>query len=62
MCASCAGAGRSLSVEGLDARDGTPVLDIKPVMQEFLPLGPIHQPDWSQELMKDYWKPHKENN
>jgi tRNA-Thr(GGU) m(6)t(6)A37 methyltransferase TsaA len=48
--------GRSLFVEGLDAIDGTPVLDIKPVMQEFLPRGTIRQPDWSHELMKDYWK------
>ncbi len=47
--------GRSLSVEGLDAVDGTPVLDIKPVMLEFLPRGPILQPDWSHELMREYW-------
>lgn len=47
--------GRSLFVEGLDAVDGTPVLDIKPVMAEFLPSGPIRQPDWSHELLKDYW-------
>jgi len=52
---------RSLFVEGLDAINGTPVLDIKPVMQEFLPRGPIHQPDWSHELMKNYWKPRKED-
>ena len=51
--------GRSLFVEDLDAINGTPVLDIKPVMQEFLPRGPVHQPDWSHELMKDYWEPHK---
>jgi tRNA-Thr(GGU) m(6)t(6)A37 methyltransferase TsaA len=51
--------GRSLLVEGLDAVDGTPVLDIKPVMQEFLPRGPVYQPDWSHELMKEYWNPHK---
>jgi tRNA (adenine37-N6)-methyltransferase len=48
--------GRSLFVEGLDAIDGTPVLDIKPVMQEFQPCGSIRQPEWSHELMKDYWK------
>ncbi len=48
--------GRSLFVEGLDALDGTPVLDIKPVMQEFLPGGVVRQPEWSHELMKDYWK------
>jgi tRNA (adenine37-N6)-methyltransferase len=53
--------GRSLFVEGLDAVDGTPVLDIKPVMGEFLPHGPTHQPEWSHEVMKDYWNPHKEN-
>jgi tRNA-Thr(GGU) m(6)t(6)A37 methyltransferase TsaA len=33
--------GRSLFVEGLDAVDGTPVLDIKPVMEEFLLTGPL---------------------
>ena len=46
---------REIEVEGLDAIDGTPVLDIKPVMREFLPRGEIRQPDWSRELMKDYW-------
>jgi len=51
--------GRSLFVEGLDAVNGTPVLDIKPVIQEFLPRGPFHQPDWSHEVMKDYWNPPK---
>jgi tRNA-Thr(GGU) m(6)t(6)A37 methyltransferase TsaA len=52
--------GRSLFVEGLDALDGTPVLDIKPVLQEFLARGPISQPDWSHEIMKAYWNPSKE--
>jgi tRNA-Thr(GGU) m(6)t(6)A37 methyltransferase TsaA len=54
-------AGRSLFVEGLDAVDGTPVLDIKPVMEEFLPRGPIRQPAWTHELLKDYWNHSKEN-
>ena len=48
--------GRKLKVQGLDAIDGTPVLDIKPVMKEFLPREDIRQPQWSSELMKDYWK------
>lgn len=48
--------GRILSVRGLDAIDQSPVIDIKPVMKEFLPLGEIHQPKWSQELMKNYWE------
>ena len=47
--------GRSLFVQGLDAVDGTPVLDIKPVFAEFLPREKILQPEWSHELMKDYW-------
>ena len=46
---------RTLTVRGLDAIDGTPVLDIKPVMQEFLPRTPVRQPAWSRELMRDYW-------
>src|SRR5690242_20177029 len=44
-----------LEVEGLDAIDGTPVVDIKPVMREFLPRGPVRQPDWAAELMRTYW-------
>ena len=47
--------GRTVEVEGLDAIDGTPILDIKPVMAEFLPRGAIRQPDWSHELMQGYW-------
>lgn len=47
--------GRVLTVAGLDAIDGTPVLDIKPVMAEFLPRSPVRQPDWSRELMRNYW-------
>jgi tRNA-Thr(GGU) m(6)t(6)A37 methyltransferase TsaA len=47
--------GRSLEVEGLDAIDGTPVLDVKPVMREFLPREPVRQPAWASELMREYW-------
>jgi tRNA-Thr(GGU) m(6)t(6)A37 methyltransferase TsaA len=47
--------GSTLKVRGLDAIDGTPVLDIKPVMREFLPRGAVEQPEWASELMKDYW-------
>lgn len=47
--------GRRLQVRGLDAIDGTPVLDIKPVMREFLPRSAVSQPDWATELMQDYW-------
>ena len=48
--------GRSLFVKRLDAINGTPVVDIKPVLKEFLPNGEVQQPAWSVELMKDYWK------
>lgn len=47
--------GRRLFVAELDAIDGTPVLDIKPVMVEFLPRQEVRQPSWSHELMRDYW-------
>jgi tRNA-Thr(GGU) m(6)t(6)A37 methyltransferase TsaA len=48
--------GRDLHVRGLDAVAGTPVLDIKPWMDEFGPDGPTHQPQWSRELMRGYWR------
>ena len=47
--------GRRLHVRGLEALDGTPVLDIKPVMAEFLPRSAVRQPAWSRELMREYW-------
>ncbi|OGU29389.1 MAG: tRNA (N6-threonylcarbamoyladenosine(37)-N6)-methyltransferase TrmO [Ignavibacteria bacterium GWA2_55_11] len=48
--------GRTLRVAELDALDGTPVLDIKPVMQEFLPREPVRQSAWSREVMEKYWE------
>ncbi|MBL7932864.1 MAG: tRNA (N6-threonylcarbamoyladenosine(37)-N6)-methyltransferase TrmO [Bacteroidia bacterium] len=51
--------GRTLKVRYLDAIDGTPVLDIKPVFSEFQPKGEIRQPSWVSDLMQAYWK---ENN
>jgi tRNA-Thr(GGU) m(6)t(6)A37 methyltransferase TsaA len=47
--------GTTLTVEGLDALDGTPVLDIKPHFTGFAPRGAVSEPDWSQALMRDYW-------
>jgi tRNA-Thr(GGU) m(6)t(6)A37 methyltransferase TsaA len=47
--------GRKLYVSGLDAIDGTPVLDIKPVFNEYLPAKPVVQPFWVGELMANYW-------
>ncbi len=48
--------GRVLTVRGLDAIDGTPVLDVKPWMDEFAPIGATRQPAWATELMRDYFK------
>jgi len=47
--------GTTLRVSGLDAIDGTPVVDIKPHMLEFGPRGETHQPAWADELMQGYW-------
>jgi tRNA-Thr(GGU) m(6)t(6)A37 methyltransferase TsaA len=49
-------AGRVIKVRYLDAIDGTPVLDIKPVFREFMPKTAIRQPEWVGDLMMDYWK------
>jgi tRNA-Thr(GGU) m(6)t(6)A37 methyltransferase TsaA len=47
--------GLAIVVEGLDAIDGTPVLDIKPYMREFGPREPVRQPAWATELMSGSW-------
>lgn len=39
-----------------EAIDGTPVIDIKPVMQGFLPRGLVLEPAWANEIMRSYWK------
>ncbi len=56
ICRLVAVEGTTVHVSGLDAFDGTPVVDIKPVMKEFLPRSPVLQPDWSHEVMKRYWE------
>lgn len=55
VCEIVAVNGRTLEVKGLDAIDGTPVLDIKPVMSGFLPRGAIREPDWARAIMEAYW-------
>jgi len=47
--------GLNLHVAGLDAIDGTPVLDIKSWVREFAPRGEVTQPAWMAELMREYW-------
>jgi tRNA (adenine37-N6)-methyltransferase len=48
--------GNKLYIKGLDAINGTPVLDIKTWVTEFGPRGETRQPAWVTELMTDYWK------
>lgn len=55
ICALVSVDGLTLRVRGLDAIDGTPVLDIKPVMCGFLPRGAVREPAWAKALMKRYW-------
>ncbi len=55
VCEIVSVAGRVLEVRGLDAIDGTPVLDIKPVMSGFAPRGEIREPDWAKAIMEQYW-------
>jgi tRNA (adenine37-N6)-methyltransferase len=44
-----------IEVVGLDAIDGTPVLDVKPFMTGFGPRGEVREPGWAAELMAGYW-------
>jgi tRNA (adenine37-N6)-methyltransferase len=54
-CALLAVRGLELTVQGLDAIDGTPILDIKPFATGFQPAGPVREPAWMQELMREYY-------
>ncbi len=47
--------GNKIIVKNLDAIHGTPILDIKPIMKEYLPKGEIKEPNWTEEIMKNYW-------
>ncbi|MFI0904427.1 SAM-dependent methyltransferase [Streptomyces sioyaensis] len=47
--------GTDVHVLGLDAVDGTPVLDIKPYLHEFGPRGELRQPQWATELVARYY-------
>jgi tRNA-Thr(GGU) m(6)t(6)A37 methyltransferase TsaA len=48
--------GLTLKVQGLDAMNGSPVIDIKPVFAEFVPdRASVRQPEWSHEMMAKYF-------
>lgn len=47
--------GNTIRVSYLDAIDGAPIWDIKPVMYDFEPKGKIRQPAWVEKMMNNYW-------
>ena len=47
--------GRNIKVKFLDAIDGTPIVDIKPVFKKFQPIGEVKEPNWVSDLMSNYW-------
>jgi tRNA-Thr(GGU) m(6)t(6)A37 methyltransferase TsaA len=47
--------GPILTVRGLDAIDGTPVLDIKPYVPAFDRVESAHVPAWIERLMEGYF-------
>jgi tRNA (adenine37-N6)-methyltransferase len=48
--------GHDVSVRGLDAIDGSPVLDVKPhVVEMDRPRSEVREPAWIRELMRGYW-------
>ncbi|MFG1991998.1 SAM-dependent methyltransferase [Actinoplanes sp. NPDC048988] len=55
-CAIASVSGRELTVVGLDAVTGTPVVDLKPAMREFT-VADVEQPEFVSKLMADYFRP-----
>jgi len=47
--------GNILTVQGLDAIDGTPVLDIKPYFPQFDAVANAHTPGWVETIMSEYF-------
>ena len=44
-----------VTVRGLDALDGTPVLDLKPYIPEFDRVAEVKTPDWVKHVMDGYF-------
>lgn len=55
VCPLVAASGLTIEVAGLDAVDGTPVVDVKPYLNGFAPRGDVREPAWATELMAGYW-------
>ncbi|MDM8524413.1 tRNA (N6-threonylcarbamoyladenosine(37)-N6)-methyltransferase TrmO [Desulfococcaceae bacterium HSG8] len=46
--------GNVLEVTGLDAVDGSPVIDVKPFHPWFYPLEDVRLPDWMEQMRKEF--------
>jgi tRNA (Thr-GGU) A37 N-methylase len=55
VCGLVSASGLTIDVQGLDAIDGTPVLDVKPYLTGFAPRGAVQEPEWATALMTGYW-------
>lgn len=53
-CAIASVGDRELTVVGLDAVSGTPIIDLKPAMREFHPES-LEQPEWVSQMMSEYF-------
>ena len=47
--------GAVLRVRGLDAIDGTPLLDVKPYFPHFDRVEAPRDPEWAERIMRDYF-------
>lgn len=50
----CGIKGNVLEVKGLDAIDGSPVVDIKPFLRKFCPEEEVSIPSWMKHIQKEY--------
>jgi tRNA-Thr(GGU) m(6)t(6)A37 methyltransferase TsaA len=46
--------GNLLTVEGLDAIDGSPVIDIKPYNPSYFPVGEVRIPPWLEQIHREF--------
>jgi tRNA-Thr(GGU) m(6)t(6)A37 methyltransferase TsaA len=47
--------GHTLHVEGLDAIDGSPVIDIKPYLPSYYSVPDAKLSDWMEKLIEELW-------
>ena len=46
--------GTTIIVKGLDALNGTPILDVKPCVSDYLPKTNMTEPDWAMDRWEFY--------